>query len=173
MRIGTSARNLSSDEQKLVNSVFGSTLPPWSNIFIDDGLGIYDAPYTLDGPAGTCMIHIGPVGYPDCTSKAMLGTFGTIDAVFIHEMTHVWQYAKGDNVKTESLWAQTAGAGYSYVLGKAWDDYNVEQQASIVENWYAAGMSVTGPEFPYIDKVVRKGGGPNISKPLAALKALP
>lgn len=169
MKIGTSARKLSAAEQALAISVFGRTLPPWDRILIDNGLGFHDAPYTLDGPPGLYVIHIGPVAYPDCTSKATWTPFGRIDAVFVHEMTHVWQYGKGYNVKLSSIWAQTAGQGYTYVRGKSWDDYNVEQQASIVEDWYESGMSSASPEFPYIDKVVRKGGGPNSSKPLIRL----
>lgn len=172
MRIGTSSRSLSSSEQTLATRVFGRTLPSWSTILIDDGLGLGDRPYTIDGPPGLVMIHIGPIGYPDCTSKAMwMGR--RIDAQFIHEMTHVWQYAKGYNVKLGSIWAQTGGSGYSFTLGQSWDDYNVEQQASIVEYWYATGMNVRATEFPYIDKVVRRGRGPNTSKTLAVLKTLP
>ncbi len=172
MRIGLELRNLSSAEQTLVTKVFGWTLPPWNKIFINDGLGWSDRVYTLDDPPGCATIHIGPSGYPDCTSKA---TFAgqRIDAVFVHEMAHVWQFAKGYYVKSGSLWAQSVGSGYKVILGDSWDDYNVEQQASIVGNWYALGMSVRAPEFQYVDKVVRRGGGPNSSKTLAALKALP
>jgi len=171
MKLGTSARQLSPDEQALVLRVFGPTLPPWRVIFIDDGLGLGDRPYTLDGPPGMYMIHIGPVAYPDCTSKAVWKG-EQIDATFIHEMTHVWQYGKGYNVKLSSLWAQSFGEGYGYAPGQAWDDYNVEQQASIVETWYLGGMSTTADEFPYIAKVIRRGGL-NKSSTLAQLRAMP
>ena len=169
MKIGTHGRILSPDERALATRVFGPTLPPWGRILVDDGLGFHDAPYTLDGPPGFYVIHIGPKAYPDCTSTALLPGFGRIDAIFIHEMTHVWQYGKGYNVKLSSMWAQTAGEGYGYVSGKPWDDYNVEQQAAIVEDWYTGGMSPKAAEFPYIDKVIRTGGGGNSSKPLVNL----
>jgi hypothetical protein len=171
MKLGASSRYLSPAEEALAIQVFGPTLPLWKRILIDDGLGIGDRPYTLDGPPGCYMIHVGPVAYRDCTSRAFWG-IRRIDASFIHEMTHVWQFGKGYNVKLSSLWAQSGGSGYGFVPGQAWDDYNVEQQAKIVENWYFAGMSTTAVEFPYIEKVIRRGGL-NKSKTLEELKAIP
>lgn len=116
MRIGTSSRSLSSSEQTLATRVFGRTLPSWNTILIDDGLGLGDRPYTIDGPPGLVMIHIGPIGYPDCTSKAMwMGR--RIDAQFIHEMTHVWQYAKGYNVKLAQYGHRLADLATASPLG--------------------------------------------------------
>ena len=172
MRIGLSARYLSAAEQTLASSVFGSTLPSWTKIMIDDGLGVGDRPYTLDTAINITVLHVGPTCYPDCTSRASWGSFGRIDTVFIHEMTHVWQYGKGYNVKLSSLWGQSFGEGYLPILGKAWDDYNVEQQATIVEHWYAAGMTSSHTAFPYVDKVVRRGSA-NVKKTLVELTALP
>jgi hypothetical protein len=40
-----------------------------------------------------------------------------------------------------------------------------------VEDWYKGGMSGDGDLFPYVQKVVRMGGGPGASKTLAELKA--
>ena len=169
MKIGWNARELSNPERHLVLSVFGATLPPWKRLFLDDGLGLGDRPWT-DDPMGLYKIAIGPVCYPDCTSRTVWGGFGRIDCVFIHEMTHVWQYFHGYNVKLSSIWGQTLGDGYDAVPGKPWDDYNVEQQASLVEDWYTGGMTSSDDRFPYIEKVLRKGGGSGSSKTLADLK---
>jgi hypothetical protein len=168
MRIGTSSRSLTPKEQALATRVFGPTLMPWNRILIDNGLGLGDAPYTLEGPPKMVMLHMGPVGFPDCASKEEWDGYGAIDAVFIHEMTHAWQYDKGYNVVASSLWGRSVGAGYHFVLGDPWDDYNVEQQASIVEKWYAKGMDPSHAAFPYIDKVIRRSGA-NKSKSLADL----
>jgi hypothetical protein len=173
MKLGSNFRDLSPTEQALALRVFGTTLPSWSRVGIDDGLGYGDRPYTLDSPPGLYILHLGPVCYPDCTSRTVWGAFGRIDGIFIHEMTHVWQYHHGYNVKLSSLWAQSAGSGYGFSSGEAWNDYNVEQQASLVAKWYVGGMSTRGVEFPYIDKVLRRGGGPGRSKPLASLQAMP
>jgi hypothetical protein len=79
--------------------------------------------------------------------------------IFIHEMTHVWQYYHGYWVVLRSLWANTLGAGYNYTIGAldAWDDYNVEQQAQLVEDWFSGGMSTTDDRFVFIEKIIRAG----------------
>ena len=46
---------------------------------------------------------------------------------------------------------------YAYSLGMDWGDYNVEQQASIVEDWYKRGRSSKDKAFPYIRDYVWKG----------------
>jgi len=157
MRIGRNSRNLSGAEKNLATTVFGGSLPHWDKIWVDDGLGLQDRQYTMEaGPFGWA-IHMGPTGYPDCTSRTTYQG-DRIDVIFIHEMTHIWQYGRGQFVVASSLWAQTLGDGYSYTAGDPWDDYNAEQQASIVENWYLGGMSTTVPEFQYVNKVVRRSG---------------
>lgn len=46
---------------------------------------------------------------------------------------------------------------YNFTAGKPWKSYNPEQQAMIVEQWFAMGQSQNDPLFPYIDQHVRKG----------------
>jgi hypothetical protein len=62
--------------------------------------------------------------------------FGTCLNVLIHELTHVWQYYHGYAVIRGSVWANTLGKGYDYTVenSDAWDDFNVEQQAQMVED---------------------------------------
>jgi hypothetical protein len=82
--------------------------------------------------------------------------------LLVHESTHVWQ---GKN----SLFAQSyvydscisqciRGTGaYRYSAGSSWSSYNVEQQASIVEDWYVSGEPTSGNLWPYIRDHVREG----------------
>jgi hypothetical protein len=121
MRLGRKSRKLSGPEKAIATSVFGSTLPDWNRILIDDGLGLDDRPYTLDGPPGYYILHVGPVLYPNCASTTRWKG-SRIDATFVHEMTHVWQYAHNSFVKLSSIWGQYLGDGYSYTPGKSWDD---------------------------------------------------
>jgi hypothetical protein len=164
MRIGRKSRNLTEPERRLALSVFNKTLPPWKRIFISDGLGLADAPWT-DDPMYMFVINMGPQGYPDATAAHALitegGNFGRIRDVFIHEMTHVWQYWHGDFVKSSAVWARfvekiTGDDAYKYTPGKAWDAYNAEEQASIVEDWFKQGMSTTDNLFPYIKDTIWK-----------------
>lgn len=65
---------------------------------------------------------------------------------FIHEMTHVWQYQSGVNVRLQGLWVLvTEGYGsdrkaYDYYkvenLRKKLIEFNIDQQASIVEDYF-------------------------------------
>ncbi|HYN85899.1 MAG TPA: hypothetical protein VER32_11645 [Pyrinomonadaceae bacterium] len=87
---------------------------------------------------------------------------------FIHELTHVWQghYRRfAWEFMVESMLSQgrslltTGGRGgaYEYTPGRPWRSYNVEQQAHIVQDWFAGGMSEHDVLFPYIENHIRKG----------------
>lgn len=66
---------------------------------------------------------------------------------FIHELTHVWQYQQmGAVYIPRALWAQFSTEGYNYgglpklnaflVANKKLEDFNLEQQADIVADYY-------------------------------------
>jgi len=119
---------------------------------------------------------------------------------FIHEMTHVWQGQHGvyptvymgqsliaqflhgveDIIRRREwrTWGEHRGTAYDFKMsdiGKNWSEFNVEQQASIVESWYIAerdrrrenkdfgenvyggGASPYDSRFPYIRDVIRGG----------------
>ena len=87
---------------------------------------------------------------------------------FIHELTHVWQgyhSSLGWEYMVNSLIAQghaiiaqgDRNRAYDYKPGGAWDDYNVEQQALIVQDWYLNGMREDDERFTYIARHIRAG----------------
>jgi hypothetical protein len=90
---------------------------------------------------------------------------------FIHELTHVWQGYHGLLgwvYMARSLLAQGYAVlaerdrrrAYSYELGRPWESYNVEQQASIVEHWFVGGMKTEGDErYSYIAEHIRAARG--------------
>jgi len=64
-------------------------------------------------------------------------------AHFIHEMTHVWQYQNGVNIKREAVKLMLRhkfnyNAAYDYDLDKTTDfkKLNIEQQARLLEDYY-------------------------------------
>ncbi|MEL7937115.1 type VI secretion system tip protein VgrG [Pseudomonas delhiensis] len=60
-------------------------------------------------------------------------------ALFMHEMTHVWQYQLGYRVKWHALWVTSRGASaYQYQLTASGtlSDYNMEQQGEIVSDYF-------------------------------------
>jgi hypothetical protein len=161
-------RLLNPPEQTLVTKVFGNTLPPWVEIGIGDGLGFGGAPWASTGDAGypqtpnvRYMINVGDLAAHDLTSKngtsAVLdGNYGTICGLLLHEMTHIWQYYRSEGVVLGKIHAETIG-GYDFKAGDPWNDYNTEQQASIVETWHDRGGLETDELFPYIRDIVQKG----------------
>jgi hypothetical protein len=109
-------------------------------------------------------IYFGPRVFKDGADAP--GTRNT----FIHELTHVWQGHHslfGWEYMVKSMLSQghailTTGDrdnAYSYKPGKPWDDYNVEQQASIVADWFRDGMrgEAEDDRFIYIVNNIRAG----------------
>jgi hypothetical protein len=91
-----------------------------------------------------------------------------VASTFIHELTHVWQGYHGTlgwEYMVTSMIAQghailTQGdrnRAYDYKPGKAWGDYNVEQQALLVQDWYRNGMREDDERYTYIANHIRAG----------------
>lgn len=161
-------RALQPKEVALARRVFGRSLPYPDAIGIGDGLGVDGAPWTSAGPTSyqqmpqmNYQLNLGDVAFKDLTSTDLVGQLipgiaGRICDLFIHELTHVWQYFRTHS--RMRLWASSAVGSYKFKPGKAWEDYDVEQQASIVEMWHANGATKTDPLYPYVALVVRSGG---------------
>ena len=58
----------------------------------------------------------------------------SLQALFIHEMTHVWQHQQGIDVKTRGTFERTYD--YTFTPGKCFEDYLIEQQGTIVEDYF-------------------------------------
>ena len=171
-RIGRSSapyaeRLLTDAEKDLARKVFAETLP-YGAIYLSNGLGLQRRAYTIPHPLhlGSYVIHIGDETFPDATDSSIRIFGQTADSVFIHELTHVWQ---GVNRRTvfdyilDSVYNQARLGSQAYNLNqdelgkKSWGEFNAEQQAMIVENWYAAGMSESDRAFTYIKDNIRAG----------------
>ena len=174
-------RLLTGGEIALAKIVFQTTLP-YNQITISDSIGLGNRAFTVPmfnegqgaamaigtlllGPLATpfvlmrpssYLINFGASGFANAITPTNLGTF-------IHELTHVWQSFNQTIASAyifNSLWHQTisGGSAYSYSPGQAWGSYNVEQQASIVQDWFSMdGMSITSPRFTYIRNNIRTG----------------
>jgi hypothetical protein len=107
-------------------------------------------------------IYFGPEVFRDGADDAR------IRDTFIHELTHVWQgyhSGLGWEYMVESMIAQghavlTTGdrnKAYEYRPGREWNDYNVEQQALLVQDWFRNGMREDDERYPYITDHIRAG----------------
>lgn len=158
-------RLLTDAEKNLARQVFQETVP-YDAVYLSNGLGLQRRAYTIPHPLhpGSFVIHIGEETYPDATNSSVVVLGQRADAVFIHELTHVWQGANRRHALDyifDSVYHQIREGSHAYDLNqdevgkKSWGDFNAEQQAMIVENWYAAGMSASDSAFTYITNNIR------------------
>lgn len=165
MRQVTQVRHLAQQERIIALSVFKHTIP-YDKILVSDGLGGGDRPFTLPTSlpvsplfnvttAGKYVLHVGD-GYHG------MSTFPEDQKTLIHELAHVWQgehEAHSWTYVVSSIWGQTlSGDAYTYDktrLDEDWNNYNAEQQAQIVEDWFENGRKADRNEdlrFYYIKK---------------------
>lgn len=156
-----SARRLSPGERQQAVRVFEHTIP-YDKIALTGTSGIGDRPFTTPNPWPwdweAWDINFGTQELWDRNIR----NFGVkyYWETLIHELTHVWQghnsaFAAG--YIFNSLWHQAVDAdAYAYTPGQPWGDYNVEQQAHLVEDWYAGGCLQSDVRFPYIRDHIRK-----------------
>lgn len=168
MRFTRNTRVLEDPEIDLARTVFLESID-YDEVVVADGLGLEDRPYTLykDNPGiftgGTYWIHMGDIAYPDLTSWKVMahGKSKWTRKVFIHEMVHVWQgqhrFYKGVFLESVARQLCSEESIYDYDWGLEWDDYNPEQQARIVEDWFMDGASPTHKLFEYIRDNIRAG----------------
>jgi hypothetical protein len=162
-------RKLTEVERKFGWQVFWDTLP-YDRIQIGDHFGFGDRAWmeSVDLPGlftgEIYILHMGGVGYLDATSDDKI--YGSeyekkVKHTFIHELTHVWQCYHGFGfLLTRSFINQgcallTGGDAYEYESGLEWSDYNVEQQAKIVEDWFKGEMSTEIVLYEYIRDHIR------------------
>lgn len=130
-------RTLSPGERALVGEVFGAAvdtarvrvfaLPVWNRAFVGGG-GL------IVWPARTAAKDF---------AAAPLET----QAVFVHEMTHVWQAQTGVNLIVAKLRAGDSAQAYAYGLSDdcVFSDFNIEQQAMIVQDAFLAARGGPAP----------------------------
>ena len=165
------SRILKQSEVELARQVFEDQLP-YGKVHIasyylpgNDGVPVTLASVSSIIPVRSLRqytIYFGPDVYRDGADAA-----GVRDT-FIHELTHVWQgyhSALGWEYMVNSMISQghamllqgDRNKAYDYRPGGAWDDYNVEQQALLVQDWYLNGMREDDESFTFIVKHIRAG----------------
>ncbi|MGV3578752.1 hypothetical protein [Brevundimonas sp.] len=71
----------------------------------------------------------------------------SLQAVFIHELVHVWQAQQGVNLLAGKIRAGDGPSAYGYPKAPCgWDELNIEQQAMAVEHRFKAGRGLRVPE---------------------------
>jgi hypothetical protein len=140
------ARELTVGEIKFLEPIFGRTLHYYA-IHCDINK------HQLGGPDNSITLSGNPLFaqqvYEEDFSKADINS----QWIFVHEVTHAWQWQHGRYPVWEGLGlAMRHGAkhydkSYPYDLngGKNFDDYNLEQQASIMADYWIVSRCGKSP----------------------------
>lgn len=185
IQLPTKIRWMSDPEYKIVSDVFQDTIPYKIRILITNAAGEDGRPFTI--PTSLIPTILGmsqgafTLNVAEFLGSAAGGYIGSIinlaylinagdeydslvttsQDTLVHETTHVWQGKNSTFALSyvfNSIYSQcTLANAYAYSPGQPWKSYNVEQQASIVEDWYTGGESTTSNLYPYITNNVRKG----------------
>jgi hypothetical protein len=134
-------RRLHSEEKDELHKVFDDTLD-YDKIWITNLEGIGGRPFTLFNLDEEIVVAASPSVFNDFDN---LLTNNITKRIFVHELTHAWQYQHRrfltrlcDIIGTrgeEVLYGQNAV--YQYTPGSNWYSYNMERQANIVADWYS------------------------------------
>jgi hypothetical protein len=146
-------RDLTAAEIAEAKTVFEETVK-YKSVLIADKVGLGSRPFTLVRGTGIELytLFLGPSEF------AAISDWAT----FIHEMTHVWQgqnhfISSGYMLNSVISQAIEGNSAYDYKPGDMWGEYNVEQQANLVEDWYSMdNKSTTSPRYYYIANCIRK-----------------
>lgn len=179
------SRPLSPAERAVAALVFGPA--PWfDDVRLTDLRGLRRRAFTVPGVGRRMYCSIGS-HYAE-TLDAGVGRYCAPGQLLIHELVHAWQIVDARSVLgflARAAWLQARHelgrrpGPYSYdayavpaAAGRAtgdrrrrWDAFTIEQQATIVDEWFGGQSSPTGrrmdPDGPYADLVemVRFGPG--------------
>lgn len=133
------ARVLTSGEIDMARDIFRRSI-------LYHEVRVHDEKYMFFQPDNSGMTPNGEIYVDGIYSSDYSRESAQRKAFFIHEMTHVWQYQNGIllvGVRSSAIFEMIGSLGdygsiYDYVLdaGNDLTDYNLEQQASIVEDYF-------------------------------------
>jgi hypothetical protein len=168
-------RSMTQSEIEFAAKVFSDTLPIkriiLTNLSHDGG-----REYTIPNLDGSILVNLNNAYDNPMSFEKSGNEYSQPGSVFIHELTHAWQIAN-----TSFIPGLICGAGssnYSYHTGneesdrlqdrqwsqKSWSEFNLEQQAHIVDDWYGAynndlnsPAALNDPAFHFIQDNIRAG----------------
>ena len=87
-------------------------------------------------PSDTAITPDGEVYFPPQSYKPDFSTNLSDAAWLIHELTHSWQHQKGMWVRLRGMLVREYAYGDLHTSRRPFLDYGIEQQASIVADWF-------------------------------------
>ncbi|MFF3411640.1 LGFP repeat-containing protein [Streptomyces sp. NPDC002742] len=172
--LGSRTRELTDEEYNWANAeVFSGSLPPRDRIVLTDTIGGGDRAFTFPRYDGKITLNMGAGAFDDPRRYPS----GVPGQVFIHELVHAWQIHHVAMELTlladafaSKVCEATGDSPYVYGhAGPAYGDFNLEQQAQVVSDWFAGSKvpegtnhtgtpkDVSSPYFRYINENIRTG----------------
>jgi hypothetical protein len=175
-------RTLTDREWAVAVRVFGAgSLPPRADILITDLIGVGGRAFVFPGSAmarigavvnplqliwlpknpnlfaNKILINLGTSGFFDAASPYGAGVPG---ATLVHELTHVWQVHHRSfqaGFVCEGLYVQATQGRSAYLVtpGQQWREYGLEQQGTLVEEWYERLVAYRGGAESQFDPSTR------------------
>lgn len=160
-------REVHPPERDFADKVFSAGQLNYDNIRITNLARPGGRQFTVRGTDGLTYVNMGSDAYDNPTAHIAPNTSQVAGEVFIHELTHAWQiqHAGLDEIVICRGFAEGADdfVGqdvYTYAPSADWTDYGIEQQASIVQDWFngsQTGSIKADENFRYIRDNIRKG----------------
>ncbi|CAB5714303.1 Uncharacterised protein [Delftia tsuruhatensis] len=125
------SRPLTFGERHIVRQIFGDS--------VDCSMvRIYRGRFIPFQPSHTAMAPAGDIFFPPeiFSEDYSMEIESSMKYIFVHEMTHIWQYQQGYPVMARG--AIRLGLSYEYILDadKKLSDYNMEAQGNIVADYF-------------------------------------
>lgn len=169
-------RALSAEEAAFAHTVYGASLPPRERIILTNLAGLGGRPFTMPGLDGNIYLNMG-ADFDDPMPR--VPETGQVDRArsrtLIHELAHAWQIHNARFLPGMVCLGIRNQAAYELGVdvydygppGPHWGQFNLEQQASIIEDWMAGVPTAVVPHrkpadpndpyFGYIRDHVRLG----------------
>src|SRR5688572_24096348 len=150
-------RHLTSGEREMARVVFGDAID-FEPVTVNRRKWFpFQPPKYVMSPDGHIWVHPGaPQKWADDYATASPG----LQELFIHEMTHVWQAQTKGRWYLPLMRHPFCRYDYSYVPGKPFDWYGLEQQAEIVRHvwmWRKGRNPLGAPALELIEPLLPFG----------------
>lgn len=165
-------RALAPEEVALARAVFGPAFPFGRRIVVTDVCGLGGSCFVCPGLGRQILVNVGRRAFEQ-PLRCCSSTYHAPGKLLVHELAHAWQIAHGHYYPR--LWRRLlAGpsAGDAFYrppqsLSPPWAALNLEQQATVVDEWFAPGrlgpdgwagapgMSAAHPYWDYVRAVIR------------------
>ena len=137
-------RSLTPGEVELVRSIFGNAIDTSKVRLVRGKWWPFHPRRAAMAPMGNIWFHPDGGGWSEDFSKEPL----SLQAFFVHEMTHVWQAQRGGRFYLPLMRHPFCRYGYRLEAAKPFSGYGIEQQAEIVRHRFLADRGAPVPIVP-------------------------